>query len=101
MAVNVAYYSQLVEAIKLALGLFESIKPLVLQLAQLVEAEMPQGRGSDKLKVVMDGVKAMLAKSVDLPEQLDVFWTGLQGVISVFVSIQKIMGNVKAGTPPA
>ena len=99
MAMNLSYYTALVESFKVALTLLESIKPLVTQLVQFAEDHLPNAKGSDKLKVVMDGIKAALSHSEDLPAQLDVFWNAFSSVVSVFVSVQKILGNIKPAAP--
>lgn len=101
MAINLAYYTALIQQFQQALALLNTIKPIVTELMQFAEDHMPSSSGGDKLKYVLQTLKGMLPLTDELGDKVDSFWQVFTGLVSGFAVLQKSVGAIKKGTPDA
>lgn len=94
MAMNIAYYTALVEQFKLAMALLNAVKPILIDLFQFAEDHMPQSSGKDKLTYVMTCLRGMLPND-ETTAKIDVYWGTFTSLVSGFATLQKSIGAVK------
>ena len=94
MGINLAYYRNLIETIKIALAVINEMKPVLIQLFQFAEDHMPESSGGDKLKYVMQIVHGLLDRSDEAAAKLDGAWDMFTTFVGAFASMQKTVGAV-------
>ena len=97
--INLEYYKNLLEQVRFVLQIIDQLKPVLVEFIQFAEDNMPESKGTDKLKYVAECARAALSGVPEVLEKLDPMWDRFVGFIGAFARLQKLTGGVTPTKP--